>query len=82
MLVALPRNIVTVDSVSYVPDLSKLSLKEVPPDDPQSIVFCTGKEVYHYNFHHDTNPRHKDKRIYKGSGIGLLAFFVMEGLVR
>ncbi|CAG5109499.1 Oidioi.mRNA.OKI2018_I69.chr2.g4027.t2.cds [Oikopleura dioica] len=69
MLVALPRNIVTVDSVSYVPDLSKLSLKEVHPDDPQSIVFCTGKEVYHYNFHHDTNPRHKDKRIYKGSAL-------------
>jgi len=69
MLIASPRNIVTVDSVSYMPDLSKLSLKEVPPDDPQSIVFCTGKEVFHYNFHHDTNPRHKDKRIYKGSAL-------------
>lgn len=63
------RSIVTVDSASF-PDISKLSLSDsdVNHQDPNSLVFCTGKEVFHYEFQSD-GSNHVDKRSYKGGAL-------------
>lgn len=64
------RSIVTVDSVTYISeDLSKLTVSgEQELADPSSVVFCTGKEVFHYPFNSD-GTYHIDKRSYKGGAL-------------
>ena len=39
--------------------------------DPDSVVFCTGKEVFHYPFSIDekSSAYHIDKRTYKGGAL-------------
>ena len=69
MLGTQPRSIVTVDSATYVEDISQLTINgESEPGDPNSVVFCTGKEVFHYPFPSD-GSYHIDKRSYKGGAL-------------
>ena len=70
------RSIVTVDVAKFAEECEKkngvsedASVHCASEGDPNAVVFCTGKEVFHYPFHSDGAPYHIDKRSYKGGAL-------------
>jgi len=75
-LVTQSRSIVTVDVAKFAEECEKknglsedASVHCVSEGDPNAVVFCTGKEVFHYPFHSEGAPYHIDKRSYKGGAL-------------